>query len=39
MKAAVHVEYLPATDHSRAGTLLYQGFAPNPTYYAPKIFI
>jgi hypothetical protein len=23
----------------RAGKLLYQGFAPNPTYYAPKIFV
>jgi hypothetical protein len=24
---------------SRAGMLLFQGFAPNPTYYAPKIFV
>ncbi len=23
----------------RAGMLLFQGFAPNPTYYAPKIFV
>ena len=23
----------------RAGMLLLQGFAPHPTYYAPKIFV